>query len=299
MTWLRLRAAVVFLYAQALFATVACADDAGARLHPGAGRFDFPIETAAGARTLDVLYHRPAAAGPHAPLVFVIHGDGRDAQRYRRHWTDEAERRGFVLIVPGFSRDDFPGGTLFHLGGVVYRGAPVSEPLWTFTAIERLFDALRASNAFTRGDYDLYGHSAGAQFVHRFVMFRPDGRFRVAVAANAGWYTMPDAGVPFPYGLGGAAGARADPTAAFGRRLVVLLGDADTDPHHHQLRRTPEAMAQGVHRYARGQAFFERARVEATKRGVRFAWMLDTAPGVAHSNAQMAAHAARFVGAPD
>ena len=40
------------------------------------------------------------------------------------------------------------------------------------------------------------------------------------------------------------------------RPLVVLLGTADTDPNHPELRRTPEAMVQGPHRFARGNFFY-------------------------------------------
>jgi hypothetical protein len=45
----------------------------------------------------------------------------------------------------------------------------------------------------------MFGHSAGAQFVTRFVTFMPQHR-PIAVAANAGWYTTLDDLVEFPTG---------------------------------------------------------------------------------------------------
>ena len=61
---------------------------------------------------------------------------------------------------------------------------------------------LSAVSPGTRRGYALYGHSAGGQFVHRYVAFADAPRMESAVAANSGWYTMPDDGA-FPYGWGG------------------------------------------------------------------------------------------------
>ncbi|MFT6583203.1 MAG: hypothetical protein ACJAU6_003656 [Alphaproteobacteria bacterium] len=103
--------------------------------------------------------------------------------------------------------------------------------------------------------YAMYGHSAGAQFVHRFIYFTPDARLTRAVAANAGWYTMPGFDIAYPYGLGGAGLSPANLHRALSARLVVLLGMRDTDTSHRHLRRTEGANAQGPHRFARGQSF--------------------------------------------
>lgn len=43
-----------------------------------------------------------------------------------------------------------------------------------------------------------------------------------------------------------------DIAAFFSAPLTILLADADDDPRHRSLRRAPEAMAQGPHRFARG-----------------------------------------------
>lgn len=113
--------------------------------------------------------------------------------------------------------------------------------------------------------------------------------------ANAGSYTMPVPDESFPFGLAGSPVGDAELRALFSRDVLVLLGDADNDPNHPELPREPEAMRQGSHRFARGTRYFETARREANRLGMPLAWRLATAPGVAHSAAEMAPHAARHL----
>ena len=101
----------------------------------------------------------------------------------------------------------------------------------------------------------------------------------------AGWYTIPDFGVDFPYGLSGS-GVDDDVLACyFERDVTVLLGDADIDTSDEDLRRSPETELQGPHRLARGQTFFRVAK--ATALDVDFNWRIRIVPGAEHSNALM------------
>ena len=85
------------------------------------------------------------------------------------------------------SNEAFPS-ELYNYGGVT-RGA--KQISWAFTSIEYIFDVLLVAGLKKNG-YSLFGHSAGAQFAHRFVLFSPVGsRCLQVVSANAGWYTMP------------------------------------------------------------------------------------------------------------
>ena len=227
-----------------------------------------------------------------------MHGRRRDADRYLDQWAAYAEELGVILVVPEFDSAQFPGEA-YILGGLRdgAGGGGLGERV-SFSAIEPLFDTVRARTGTRVERYDLYGHSAGAQFVHRFVMFMPATRLGRAVAANAGWYTMPDAGASFPYGLSGAGVSDDDLARALQRPLVILLGTADTDPQHPSLRRTPEAMKQGPHRLARGETFMARAGAAAVRLGVETRWNLAYVAGSAHDNATMTPEAARILAAP-
>ena len=227
----------------------------------GDGRFEF---TAWGGPALPVFFHAPAAITPATKIVFVMHGQGRNGDEYRDQWSELAARYGFLLLVPTFGNRDFPGFESYNYGNVIGPDGRRRPPAqWAFTAIERLFDHVKATAGLTTPTYFIYGHSAGAQFVHRYLYFMPEARVATAVAANAGWWTMPDRGVDFPYGLRASAIDERMLRAMLARHLIVLLGTADTDPHADNLRRTPEALAQGPHRFARGNRFFESGKSAA------------------------------------
>ncbi|WP_440958684.1 alpha/beta hydrolase [Oceanicaulis sp. LC35] len=241
---------------------------------------------------LRVFYVEPPEGRlPDAPVVIVMHGVNRNADEYRDNWIGLAEQYGLRIYAPEFTSADFPGAAFYNLGGVG-TDAPSS-----YAAIEPLFAAIRARGSTASG-YTLFGHSAGAQFVHRAVLFEDMPHLIKAYSANAGWYTLPDQNTDWPYGLAGVSVTESQLAAWLQRPMTLLLGEADTDRRDRNLRRTPEALAQGPHRFARGMFFFEAARSEADRLQLPIGWRVVTVPGVAHDNAGMA-HAAAYLIAED
>ena len=253
-----------------------------------AAKIRIRVETPGGIQQ-NVYLTRPVHLAPDRPLLFVLHGAGRNADEYRDQWHELALEHDFLLVVPEFKERLYPGVRGYNLGNVFDPDGQVrSEPERSFSAIEAVFEEVRRRFGMTAQGYAIYGHSAGAQFLHRFLYHVPDARVTGAVAANAGWYTMPVFDAAYPYGLRGSVVGSGDLAAALQRPLTVLLGEADEDPQHPSLRRTPEALAQGPHRLARGQAFFSAASDAAAALGVPFAWQLLTVPGAGHDNRSMA-----------
>jgi poly(3-hydroxybutyrate) depolymerase len=247
---------------------------------------------------LPVFFALPDRVEADTQVVIVMHGVNRDADRYRDEWAGLARKHGFIAVCPQFSAADFPGALGYNTGYfTTAEGAPRPRSQWSFAAIEPLFDDVRARFGTEAARYTIYGHSAGSQFVHRYVLFTPEARIERAIAANAGWYTMPDRAVAFPYGLGETPIGADGLSAALGKPLTVLLGTADTDRADTDLRKTPEADAQGQHRFARGQSFFARGQKAAEAAGVAFGWKMELVPGIAHNNAGMAEAAARIIAA--
>jgi hypothetical protein len=124
------------------------------------------------------------------------------------------------------------------------------------------------------------------------MFYKPHAKTELIITANAGWYTMPDDAIEFPYGFKASGLSGESITAVLSKNVVVMLGDKDIDPNHRSLRRTPEAMAQGMHRFERGHRFYTAAQELAFRTNTPFGWKKVIVPGAEHSNAQMAAAAA-------
>jgi hypothetical protein len=256
---------------------------------------DFLFEGEERGKPIRVWYSAPAGDLATADMLIVMTGAQRDGRRYRSDWLPLLEGSNTLLLVPEFSEDEYPGSSSYNLGGLVDSdGDPRDQDSWSFNMVEQLFDHVVDELDSTAEDYAMFGHSAGAQFVHRFVEFMPESRARIAVAANAGWYTVLDDSVDFPHGLHDAPRELAEMETALSRELVVLLGADDIDSRDNSLQRDRKADRQGTDRLARGMNFYQTAR-EAAGTDMPFNWHLIVVPGIAHSHADMARVAAPLV----
>jgi len=250
------------------------------------GRFDYRPPSFFHGKTLPVYHYKARTAQQDARVLFVIHGDERDARTTCSNWIATAEQYGLVLVAPEFGSADFPEA-LFQLGGMVAS----DEDHWTYGLIESLFDLIKESNGLAATGYHLFGHSAGGQFAHRLALMARQPRILAVVAANAGTYTMPTYGgwtdMPFPYTLSKQAMSEERLGAAFRRPLTVILGEADTITSGAGVPNSKAAQSQGPHRFARGQRFDALAQEQSQRLGVPLAWKLVTVPGVGHSSKAM------------
>jgi len=174
---------------------------------------------------------------------------------------------------------------------------------YLYSEIEHLFAAIRAALGGAQPGYYLFGHSAGGQFAHRLLTFLSDARVLGAVAANAGWYTMPSRGGGddpnffMPYGLTGSPLDDADLCPLVTAPLTVLLGERDTatPDQDEMLRGKSQAMTQGATRLARGRNYFAAGAARAKALGEHFGWRLGIVPGAGHSSMEVMPSAGFFL----
>ena len=243
---------------------------------------------------MDVHFHRPAVWRSDGPVLIVLHGYKRNADVYLHDWRPIADRLGALLLAPEFDPAGFPSPRTYEVGAMRTpdRRAFMPPEQWSWGAVERAFDAARLRFGAERVTYWLYGHSAGGQFVHRLALYWDDARFSHAIAANAGAYSATDE-ARFPYGLGHQS-PLADVGRFLGRKLTVLLGQKDRITTGKVLLKSPEALAQGPHRLARGRYFYQTGRQTAASLGVPFGWRIVEAPDAGHSNRALAPVAGRL-----
>jgi poly(3-hydroxybutyrate) depolymerase len=259
------------------------------KIPPGASAYEFGDVT--------VNLHRPAGYTPASPILMVVHGRNRNGDEYRDYFAAESEERGFLVVAPNFSNEHYPHPEAYNYGRMIDpSGRTQPRQRWIFPILQKVFRDVRERAGSARDRFFMFGHSAGAQLVHRMATFHWLDSIERAVAANAGSYTMPVRGVPFPFGVDGIEMSDDHLRDLFGRPLVILLGDKDIDPDDEHLPREPQAMAQGPNRFARGQRYFETGRKEAQRLHAPCTWRLAIAPGVAHSGKDMASFAVRELG---
>ena len=262
---------------------------------PGPGVVEIPVRIAGERQSMRIYYFKPHRYHADRPVVFVMHGVKRNARDYLNAWKELAQLHNLLVVVPEFSKKQFPGSRSYNLGNVFARGGALnSASEWSFTIIDQLFAKFADLFGSACSRYSIFGHSAGAQFVHRMILLSPQSPFDMAIAANAGWYTLPDLNQAWPYGLHGTSLNEDAVLTPFARKLVVLLGEKDNDPHGKYLNRSREAMAQGPHRLARGQNFDAEAKRAAKRLGVSYSWERRTIKPVGHYHRRMAKFAVKI-----
>jgi len=254
----------------------------------GSGSFVFSSYAPLKDKPIRIWYHIPETSTSQTALLIVFTGASRDARESRDQMIADANKKNVMIFVPEFSDSLYPGSDQYNMGNVFVDGDNPSaatlndESVWTFSVIEPLFDYIQLLTGHNLPSYDVFGHSAGGQFVHRFIYFKPKARVNQAVASSSGWYTVPDTQIDFPYGLKQAPGTDADLTAYFKFPLYVCVGAKDNDPNSASLRHNAQADAQGLNRLDRANYYFNTSKNLAAGRNELFNWKFSIVPNAGH-----------------
>jgi len=248
-------------------------------------------------KPVKVYYYVPTSGDiKDLPVLFVLSGAQRVGNGELNPWFRLAERYGFVVINPQFTKELYNQNE-YQFGNVAL--ATGSSELnkkkkWVYNIVEDLFDYyLKVTGSHAKGYY-LFGHSAGGQFVHRMVMMMPKARYIKAVAANPSAWTMPlkdgltdDKGNTYgwPYSVKGTpSGKDKVLKKVLSRKLYVQIGTNDLKTK--SLDQSPGANAQGPRRYHRALKFYEVCTEVADRLGIECNFDLAVVEGTRHSTMQ-------------
>lgn len=264
----------------------------------GTGNYAFSDYAPFANKPIDCFYHIPPNSNSQSPIFIVLPGAARDANVMRDGLIAKANQKGFIVLALEFSEVYYPGSNVYNLANIFDNGDKPSastqnlEEEWTFSVFDPIFEDFKQLIGNTTDRYDVFGHSAGAQLVHRLLIFQPTASFNRVVSSAAGWYNMPDKTVDFPYGLKKSPSENANLTSVFARRTYIIVGENDTDPNSFNLRHTPEADAQGLNRLQRAQYFYQESRVIATNIALPIDWRYNVVPNTGHDGTVLANFAA-------
>lgn len=291
-----------------LFVASVATSAAGNAMLTGSGKFS--VTGAAGYAEKEILvhYHVPKSINVNSRVLIVVPGAGRNGDSYRDSWIKASEKFNVVILSPSYSEEKYPGFWNYNIGGMLSdvkaskaKGVEsfkiVKNPKeWIYNDFDEIFEAAKARFNLTTGKYDMFGHSAGGQVLHRLALFDVENKANVIIAANSGWYTVPDDDQTFPYGVGDLGFTNDFYRSAFGKKLVVFLGEKDDENERRgDLTRSVEIDRQGTHRLARGKNFFNNAQRFARNMGAKLNWSIEIIAGVGHDKNLMGEAAAEYL----
>ena len=248
---------------------------------------------------IPVFYVAPEEINKNTRLVVVMHGRKRNGKQYRDQWLQKAKELNLFILVPQFSEKNFPGVYKFNYGNVFAennQSLPSDKHL--FSMIDPLVKFSLKKFKIKSDHWVIYGHGAGAHFVHRYVLHYPEATHTLAIAANLGWYlSMTDQDWPF-----GLTNSNIDDEMlkkAFRKYFLLMLGRADTStkPNSQYVKEHWDTInLQGKHRLDRGRNFFESAVAKSKEVNQFFKWgMVEVPTKKGHGNTeQMVPYAAEM-----
>lgn len=253
-------------------------------------------------KTIMVHYHMPKNFTINSKVIFIIPGAGRNGKDYRNVWIEQSEKYGLLVLSLEYSENYYPGLASYNLGGMIYDVNIQKETFqinrnskeWIFDDFDRIFKVVNTALNLKNAKYDMFGHSAGGQILHRLSLFKPNNNADRILASNSGWYTVPTDIEPFPYGL-----QNFDLQANeidFSSKLIVFLGEKDdVNETRGHLRHSPIVDKQGLDRISRGNYFYSRSKEAAKKAKKEFNWKIEIVPNVGHDYKEMSKRAAEYL----
>ena len=224
----------------------------------------------------EYLLYLPGNADRGAPVFVAVHGISRNFEEHTTLFAPYAETYEVVLVAPSFTREEHTG---YQRLGAEGRGRRAD------LALNAILEEVETLTGAEAGKVYLFGFSGGAQFAHRYAMAHPDRVARAALGA-AGWYTFPDSGTPYPYGLGPSTelpGLTFEPEKFLRIPIAVFVGEEDTGGGE-SLRRNPDVdRQQGVTRRERAKTWVAAMRRAAEARGLEPLVTCEQVAGIGHS----------------
>jgi predicted peptidase len=211
------------------------------------------------------------------PLVVLIHGTERGAQRYRDEFVDFAERHQCLILAPLFPCGIIEPGELDN-----YKFIRFHDIRFDHVVLE-MVDEIAERYRLASDRFMIHGFSGGGHFVHRFLYLHPRRLAAVSIGAP-GMVTLLDPGRQWWVGTGDlnrVFGTGVDLDAMKNVAIQMIVGTEDTGTWEITVQETSPRWMPGVNecgatRIDRLKAL--RESFVAHGIDVRF----DLVPGVAH-----------------
>jgi pimeloyl-ACP methyl ester carboxylesterase len=242
---------------------------------------------------VEIFYITPKKIDKDTKLLFVIHGNSRNAKDYISAWIPHIKNKNIILVAPQFDKSNFRYFAL--LESATSSGNINNNPDdYINKSISSFFNFFQSKFSLSTSKYMMFGHSAGAQFTHRYMLLSNDKRISMAVIANAGWYTFLN-GNSFPYGIKNSPiDISSDHIKWFmSNKTSLLIGNNDINLK--SVNSSKGAQRQGITRVDRANSYFESLVNISDDNNIPFRWSYKVVDKADHDYLKMTPVAAKIL----
>ena len=242
---------------------------------------------------VEIFYITPEIINKDTKVIFVIHGNSRNAEDYLSAWIPHVKNKNVIVAAPQFRKIDY---RYFFLLEMAESSGKVNSNKNEYinNSISLFFNYFKSKFSLSAETYRMFGHSAGAQFTHRYMLLSMDNRISNSVIANAGWYTF-ITDDEFPYGINNSPiNISNDQIKWFMSQKVNLLIGSD-DIGFRSVNSSKGANLQGLTRVDRAANYFDSLIINAESRGYALRWNYRVLEKVDHDFKKVTPYAAQIL----
>jgi pimeloyl-ACP methyl ester carboxylesterase len=242
---------------------------------------------------VEIFYITPEKINKDTKVIFVIHGNSRNAEDYLSAWIPHVINKNVIVAAPQFRKIDF---RYFFLLEMAESSGKVNSNKNEYinNSISLFFNYLKSKFSLSTETYRMFGHSAGAQFTHRYMLLSMDNRISNTVIANAGWYTF-ITDDEFPYGIKNSPINISNEQIKWfmSKKANLLIGSDDIG--FKSVNSSKGAKLQGLTRVDRATNYFDSLIMNAESRGYALRWNYRVLDRVDHDFKKVTPYAAKIL----
>jgi len=242
---------------------------------------------------VEIFYITPEQINKDTKVIFVIHGNSRNAEDYLGAWIPHVLNKNVIVAAPQFTTTDF---RYFFLLEMAESSGKINNNKNEYinNSISLFFNYMKSKFSLSTQTYSMFGHSAGAQFTHRYMLLSKDQRISNAVIANAGWYTF-TTNDEFPYGIKNSPINISNEQIKWfmSNKVNLLIGSEDIGSK--SVNSSKGAKLQGITRVDRANSYFNSLITSAEDKNYALRWNYKVLDNVDHDFKKVTPYAANIL----
>jgi len=242
---------------------------------------------------VEIFYITPEQINKDTKVIFVMHGNSRNAEDYLSAWIPHVLNKNVIVAAPQFTKTDF---RYFFLLEMAESSGKINNNKNEYinNSISLFFNYMKSKFSLSTQTYSMFGHSAGAQFTHRYMLLSKDQRISNAVIANAGWYTF-TTNDEFPYGIKNSPINISNEQIKWfmSNKVNLLIGSEDIGSK--SVNSSKGAKLQGITRVDRANSYFNSLITSAEDKNYALRWNYKVLDNVDHDFKKVTPYAANIL----